>query len=177
MFNRSNTTSRGPLYDDASVQPMRDELTYVGFEELLTPEDVERALAGDEGTTLVMLNSVCGCAAGSARPAVTEALQHSVIPDSLVTVFAGMEREAVDRMRAAFTDYAPSSPNIALLKDGAVVLMLQRHDIEGRSAEELAEKLSAAFDKHCRRPAPSIPADKYEALVHARVCGSTIPRG
>jgi putative YphP/YqiW family bacilliredoxin len=176
MFNRSNTAPRGPLYHDASVQPMRDELTYVGFEELLTPEDVERALAGAEGTMLVMLNSVCGCAAGSARPGVTEALQHTVIPDRLVTVFAGMERDAVDRMREAFTDYAPSSPNIALLKDGKVAVMMQRHDIEGRTAEEIAAALRAAFDKHCRRPGPSIPADKYEALVHARVCGSTIPK-
>jgi putative YphP/YqiW family bacilliredoxin len=176
MYENKMTTARGPLYDPASVQPMRDELVYVGFEELLTPEQVDAAMDGTQGTVLVMLNSVCGCAAGSARPGVTAALQHSVIPDRMVTVFAGMERDAVDAMRKRFTGVPPSSPNIALLKDGAVVTMFQRYDIEGRTAEEIAATLTKAFDTHCTRTGPSIPREKYDELEHARICGSTIPR-
>ncbi|MBL0173843.1 MAG: BrxA/BrxB family bacilliredoxin [Ignavibacteria bacterium] len=176
MYENKSKTARGPLYDSVSVQPMRDELVYVGFEELLTPEQVDATMDGMQGTTLVMLNSVCGCAAGSARPGVTAALQHSVIPDRLVTVFAGMERDAVDAMRLRFTGVPPSSPNIALLKDGELVTMFQRYDIEGRTAEEIAALLTKAFDSHCTRTGPSIPREKYDELEHARICGSTIPR-
>ena len=176
MYENRTTSARGPLYDPASVQPMRDELVYVGFEELLTAAEVDAAMQSTSGTMLVMLNSVCGCAAGSARPGVTAALQHAVIPDRLVTVFAGMERDAVDAMRERFTGVPPSSPNIALLKNGELVAMLQRYDIEGRTAEEIAALLVNAFDKHCTRTGPSIPREKYEELEHARICGSTIPR-
>ena len=128
---------------------MRQELTRIGVEELRTPEEVDAKLGKKEGTTLVVVNSVCGCAARNARPAVAEALQHSVKPDSLTTVFAGMEKDAVARARSYFIGYGPSSPQIALLKDGDVVFMLERHNIEGRSAEEIAKDLTAAFDKYC----------------------------
>ncbi len=128
---------------------MRQELTSIGIAEMRTAEEVDAKLANSQGTTLVVVNSVCGCAARNARPAVAAALQHSVKPDSLTTVFAGMEKEAVDRARSYFIGYGPSSPQIALLKDGNVVLMLERHNIEGRTAEEIAGDLTAAFDKYC----------------------------
>ena len=176
MFERSIRTATSPLYDSTAVQPMRDELTYVGFEELLTPGQVNELVSTSKGTLLVMLNSVCGCAAGCARPGVTASLQHSTIPDHFVTVFAGMERDAVNAMRSHFPGYAPSSPNIALLKDGKVVHMMQRHDIEGHTAEEIDSTLRALYEKYCTRTGPSIPAEKYAELEHARMCGSTIPR-
>jgi len=127
---------------------MREELTQLGFAELLTPEDVDRELTG-EGTTLVVVNSVCGCAAGKARPGVRLAVLHDSVPDRLVTVFAGMEMEAVERARSYFAGYPPSSPQIGLLKDGRLVFMMERHDIEGREANDIAERLTAAFDEHC----------------------------
>ena len=167
---------RGPMYDPGAVQPMRDELTFVGFEELRTPEAVDRAVKETEGVLFVVVNSVCGCAAGSARPAATLALQHAVIPDRMVTVFAGQERDATDRMRSYFSDYAPSSPSMAILRDGKLEFMIQRHDIEGRSAEEIADDLRDMFDTLCSRPGPSIPEEKYAELEHARICGSKIPR-
>jgi putative YphP/YqiW family bacilliredoxin len=169
-------TSRGPMYDPKAVQPMRDELTAVGFEELLTPEAVDSAVRDKSGVMLVVVNSVCGCAAGSARPAATLALQHSVIPDHFVTVFAGQEREAVDRMRSYFTGFAPSSPNMAIFKDGKLVVMLQRHDIEGRSADELAEVLRKYFDELATRPGPSISPEEFEKLTYDHTCGSRVPR-
>ena len=137
------------MYDERLVTPMRQELTRIGITEMRTPEEVDAKLADAQGTTLVVVNSVCGCAARNARPAVAQALQHSVKPDSLTTVFAGMEKDAVDRARSYFIGYGPSSPQIALLKDGDVVFMLERHNIEGRSAVEIAEDLTAAFDKYC----------------------------
>ena len=136
-------------YSPMMVQPMREDLTRLGFEELLTPEDVDRALGRAEGTLLVVVNSVCGCAAGMARPGVARALCHTVVPDRLATVFAGMEVEATDRARSYFTGYLPSSPQIALFKSGEIVLMLERTDIEGREAQDIAEDLKAAFDTHC----------------------------
>ena len=137
------------MYDERLVTPMRQELTRLGVTELRTPEEVDAKLGKKEGTALVVVNSVCGCAARNARPAVAEALKHSVKPDTLATVFAGMEKDAVARARSYFTGYGPSSPQIALLKDGDVVFMLERHNIEGRSAEEIAQDLTAAFDKYC----------------------------
>lgn len=137
------------MYDERLVTPMRQELTRIGITELRTPEEVDAKLSSAQGTTLVVVNSVCGCAARNARPAVTRALQHSVKPDRLTTVFAGMEKTAVERARSYFIGYGPSSPQIALLKDGNLVFMLERHDIEGRSATEIAEDLTAAFDKYC----------------------------
>ena len=136
-------------YDPAMVQPMRDELTRIGFEELLTPEAVDEALSATDGTVLVVVNSVCGCGAGSARPGVRLALEHSIRPDRLTTVFAGMETDAVERARSYFLGYQPSSPQIGLFKDGRLVHMLERHDIEGRAPEAIAADLEAAFDQSC----------------------------
>jgi len=136
-------------YDPRLVQPMRAELTSIGFEEMLTPQDAEAVLQSNEGTLLVVVNSVCGCAAGKARPGVTAALRHDKRPERLATVFAGMEIDATDKVRGYFPGYPPSSPQIALFKNGTLVHMLERHDIEGRGAAEIAADLSAAFDEHC----------------------------
>lgn len=143
------------MYDPRMVAPMREELTRLGVEELLTPEEVDAKVRDSKGTTLVVVNSICGCAARNARPAVAKALQHSVKPDSLTTVFAGMEVPAVQRARSYFTGYPPSSPQIALMKDGKLVFMLERHQIEGRTAGEIAEDLVGAFDKHCSTGVPA----------------------
>lgn len=136
-------------YDPVMVQPMRDELTRMGFEELLTPEDVDQVLGAEDGTVLMVVNSVCGCAAGKARPGVRLALEHSVRPARLATVFAGMEIDATERARSHFMGYPPSSPQIALFREGQLVHMLERQDIEGRSAEAIAGELRTAFDKYC----------------------------
>jgi putative YphP/YqiW family bacilliredoxin len=137
------------MYDERLVAPMRAELTRLGFEELRTPEAVDAKLTQPDGTTLVVVNSVCGCAARNARPAVALALRHAVRPDALTTVFAGQDTAATQRARGYFTGYMPSSPSIALVKDGKPVFMLERYQIEGRMAEEIARDLTAAFDKHC----------------------------
>ena len=139
-------------YDPHMAQPMRDELTSLGFEELLDAESVDRAFTSP-GTVLVVVNSVCGCAAGKARPGVRLAVLHDVVPDRLTTVFAGMELEATDRARTYFTGYPPSSPQVGLLKDGKLVFLLERHDIEGREANEISERLVAAFEEHCQESA------------------------
>ncbi len=140
-------------YDPRFVQPMREELTDIGFQELLTPDDVDAAVRNRQGSLLLVVNSVCGCAAGRARPGVAMALGHDARPDRLATVFAGMELEATDRARSYFAPYPPSSPQIGLFKDGRLVFMLERKDIEGRPPEEIARDLLAAFDTHCRRVA------------------------
>ena len=136
-------------YDPRLVQPMREELTRLGIDEMRSSEDVERALDEPSGTTLVVVNSVCGCAARNARPAVAIALRHSAVPDRLTTVFAGQDLEATARAREYFTGYRPSSPQIALLKDGDLVFMLERHQIEGRDAPSIARDLMDAFDRFC----------------------------
>lgn len=136
------------MYPPELVAPMKTDLTAVGFEELLTADDVDGALNA-EGTTLVVLNSVCGCAAGSMRPAVKLAVQHNKVPGKLTTAFAGVDRDAVDRARKFMLPYPPSSPSIALFKDGKLVHMIERHHIEGRTAEMIAENLQLAFDEHC----------------------------
>jgi len=136
------------MYDERIVTPMRQELTRLGVEEMRTPEEVDAKLKDSKGTTLVVVNSVCGCAARNARPAVTMALQHPVKPSKLTTVFAGQDTAATQRARNYFLGYAPSSPQIALLKDGRLVFMLERHNIEGRTANEIADDLVAAFDKY-----------------------------
>ena len=138
------------MYDERFVTPMRQELTTLGIDELRTPADVDARLKEAKGTTLVVVNSVCGCAARNARPAVATALQHGVKPDHLTTVFAGQDTEATSRARSYFTGYAPSSPQIGLLKDGKVVFMLERHQIEGRTADQISKDLVGAFDKHCQ---------------------------
>lgn len=136
------------MYPEYMVAPMREELTSVGFEQLLTPESVNDAIKA-EGTVLVMVNSVCGCAAANARPGVRMSVEGDKKPTKLVTVFAGMEKDAVDAARAHMLPYPPSSPAIALFKDGKLVHMIERRHIEGRPAQLIAENLKAAYAEHC----------------------------
>ncbi|HJU55579.1 MAG TPA: BrxA/BrxB family bacilliredoxin [Pyrinomonadaceae bacterium] len=136
-------------YPEIMIRPMREELTRLGAEELKTPEDVDRALGQEKGTLMVVVNSICGCAAGKARPGVARALQHPVRPDRVATVFAGADIEATEKARGYFTGYPPSSPSIALLKDGQLVYMMERRQIEGRMPDQIAEELTKAFDEHC----------------------------
>ena len=137
------------MYPEHLVAPMRAELTQLGVDELRTVEQVDAALKNSTGTTLVVVNSVCGCSARNARPAVATALQHAAKPDHLTTVFAGQDADATARARSYFTGYPPSSPQIALLKDGKVAFMLERWQIEGRHAQEIAQDLVGAFDEFC----------------------------
>ncbi|MCB0360983.1 MAG: BrxA/BrxB family bacilliredoxin [Bdellovibrionales bacterium] len=137
------------MYDPNLVQPMREELTRLGVREMRTPDEVDQVLKESDEPILVIVNSVCGCAAGAARPAVALALQHGKTPPRLATVFAGQDREATERARSYFAEFPPSSPSMALLKAGHVVHMVQRSDIEGHSAQEIAQNLCAAFDQHC----------------------------
>src|SRR5213595_3961769 len=139
-----------PLYDPRLVQPMREELTRLGFQELRTAQDVDAVLGTTRETALVVVNSVCGCAARNARPAATLALQHAKRPQRLLTVFAGQDADATARARAYFTDYPPSSPQMGFFKDGKLVFMLERKNIEGRPAPDIAADLTAAFDSYCR---------------------------
>jgi len=136
------------MYPAELVKPMREDLTKVGFEELHTAEAVDAALA-KEGTTLVVVNSVCGCAAANARPGARISLQNAKKPDHIVTVFAGVDREAVDAARSYMVPFPPSSPSMALFKDGELVHMLERHHIEGRPAELIAENLKDAYNEYC----------------------------
>ena len=138
------------MYDERFVTPMRQELTKLGFRELRTAEEVDTHLKDTKGTTLVVVNSVCGCSARMARPAVRIAIENPLKPDNLTTVFAGQDAEATERARSYFTGYAPSSPSISLLKDGKLVFMLERFQIEGRPAEEIAHDLVNAFNKYCQ---------------------------
>jgi putative YphP/YqiW family bacilliredoxin len=137
------------MYDPSLVQPMREELTRIGFAELRTPAEVDAVLGTTKDTTLVVVNSVCGCAARNARPAATLAIQHVRRPHKLVTVFAGQDGEATARARSYFTGYPPSSPQMGLFKDGKLVFMLERRNIEGRPARDIATDLTAAFDRYC----------------------------
>ncbi len=137
------------MYDERLVAPMRAELTRLGVEEMRTADAVDAKLKDADGTTLVVVNSVCGCAARNARPAVAKALEHGAKPDNITTVFAGQDVDAVQRARSYFIGYPPSSPQIALLKDGQPVFMLERHQIEGRTADEIARDLTGAFDRYC----------------------------
>src|SRR5438876_12221206 len=137
------------MYPEIMLIPMREELTRVGIQELRTAEEVDRALANQAGTTMVVVNSICGCAAGRMRPGVRRALQHPNRPENLFTVFAGQDMQATDRARSYFTGYPPSSPSIGILRDGKLVYMMQRSDIETREAAEIAANLRAAFEKFC----------------------------
>lgn len=136
-------------YPEQLIAPMRQDLTRYGVQEARTPEDVGRLLAPGSGSVMMVINSVCGCAAGRARPAVGMALSHSVRPDSVATVFAGADIEAVARVRELLVGVAPSSPSIALFRDGKPVFMLHRHQIESREAPEIAKLLTEAFDRYC----------------------------
>ena len=138
------------MYDERLVAPMREELTRIGFAELRTPEEVDHAIRETPGTTLVVVNSVCGCSARNARPAVAAAVQSATRkPAQLTTVFAGQDAAATDRARSYFTGYPPSSPSIALLRDGVLVHILERRQIEGRAPQDIAADLVAAFEQHC----------------------------
>lgn len=136
------------MYPPELVKPMREDLTNIGFTELYTADDVNNALQ-KEGTTLLVVNSVCGCAAANARPGARMSLQNSKTPNHLVTVFAGVDRDAVDAARAQMIPFPPSSPCMALFKNGELIHMLERHHIEGRHAEMIADNLKQAFDEFC----------------------------
>jgi putative YphP/YqiW family bacilliredoxin len=136
-------------YPEYICAPMREELTTVGFEEFKTPEQVDKTIPDSKGTLLLVLNSVCGCAAGTARPGVKLALSGSKRPDKLTTVFAGQDLEATAEARKFTLPYPPSSPSIALFKDGKLVHFIERHHIEGRSAEMISDHLKAAFEEYC----------------------------
>lgn len=136
-------------YPEFFVEPMRQELTQLGIEELRTPADVDTAVTNSRGTLMIVVNSVCGCAAGKARPGVALALRHANKPDRVATVFAGADVDATDRARSYFTGYPPSSPSIALFRDGKLVYMLERRNIENQDAYSIATALTQAFDTHC----------------------------
>ena len=142
-------------YPEFFVAPMRQELTCLGVEELRTAAEVDQAVTTSQGTLLLVVNSVCGCAAGKARPGLALALQHPVRPDRATTVFAGADTEATERARSYFTGYPPSSPSIALLRDGKLVFMLERVQIENRTAEQIASTLTVAFDRYCGTALPA----------------------
>jgi putative YphP/YqiW family bacilliredoxin len=140
-------------YPETFVAPMREELTRLGVEELRSAADVDAAVKHSAGTMMIVVNSICGCAAGKARPGVAMALKHPVRPDRVATVFAGADTEATERAREYFTGYQPSSPSIALLRDGKLVWMLERRQIENQGPHEIAGMLTRAFDQWCARPA------------------------
>ncbi len=137
-------------YSEMMIRPMREELSRLGIEETRTPEQVEAALDTD-GTVMVVVNSVCGCAAGKARPGIAKALAGGVTPDKVVTVFAGADVDATERARSYFAPYPPSSPQIAIMRDRKVLFMLERHEIQDRTADQIASELSEAFAEHCAR--------------------------
>ena len=136
-------------YSEILIKPMREDLTRIGVEEARSPEQVEEAITGTKGTLMIVVNSVCGCAAGKARPGVALALQNDARPDRSITVFAGADIEATAKAREHFAPYPPSSPQIALFKDGRLVYMLERHQVENRVAEEIARELTQAFERFC----------------------------
>jgi putative YphP/YqiW family bacilliredoxin len=148
------------MYPEEMIHPMREELTGIGFREMKTPDEVDAALAQSKDTVLVVVNSICGCAAGRARPAVAIALEHHARPEVLATVFAGQDREATARARSYFTGYEPSSPSIALLREGKLVFILERRNIEGRDPYSIAEDLTKAFDRFCK---PSVAVSSQPA--------------
>lgn len=136
-------------YSELLIKPMREDLTRLGIEETRTPEAVDAAIQNTTGTVMVVVNSVCGCAAGKARPGIAQALRNDALPNKMITVFAGADVEATERARNYFKGYPPSSPSIGLLKDGKLIYMLERYQIEGRTADQIARELTAAFDKFC----------------------------
>ena len=140
-------------YLEFLIAPMRQELTQLGVRELRTAAEVDESIRETQGTLMIVVNSVCGCAAGKARPGVAVALQHAVKPDVVTTVFAGADVEATERARSYFTGYPPSSPSIALLRDGKLIYIMERHQIENQEAQDIASQLAAAFDTHCLKTA------------------------
>jgi putative YphP/YqiW family bacilliredoxin len=162
-------------YDRELVKPLWQELASVGVEPLTSPEAVDGVLALTQGTTLLVVNSVCGCAAGSCRPGVALSLQHSTIPDRLHTVFAGVDLDATQRARDYLKGIPPSSPSVALFKDGRLVYMLQRSDIEGNRPQSIADALRQAYDETCSRRGPSVTPDVFQRTFGSPdpACGST----
>src|SRR2546426_3790645 len=158
------------IYAPEAVAPRWQELAAVGVEPLTTPEQVEAVLGAHSGTVLVVVNSICGCAAGSARPGVMLALQHSVIPDRNVTVFAGVDRDAVNRAREYMTAYPPSSPSMGLFQDGKQVFMLQRSELQEMNDLQVAGALKKAFDDHCAKTGPSVDPVKFKQLQPYQGC-------
>jgi putative YphP/YqiW family bacilliredoxin len=138
------------MYDPFIVQPMRDELTNIGFKELRSPQEVDESMENAEGISLLLVNSVCGCAAGQARPGIALALTSDAVPKNLFTVFAGQDADATAQARSYIQGYMPSSPSMAMFKDGELVFMLERHQIENRSAEQVAGSLMEAFGQFCK---------------------------
>jgi putative YphP/YqiW family bacilliredoxin len=164
-----------PIYDPEAVAPMWQELAAVGVEPLNTPEQVDEALRAGSGSAFVIVNSVCGCAAGQARPGAMLALQNPIIPDRSVTVFAGVDREAVERARQHMAAYPPSSPCMGLFKDGKQVFMLERTDLQQMNEEQVAAALRRAFDEHCTKAGPSIDPEKFKQIRPHHGCGSQVP--
>jgi bacilliredoxin len=163
-----------PIYDPEAVAPMWQELAAVGVEPLNTPEQVDQTLRAG-GTAMVVVNSVCGCAAGQARPGVMHALQNAVIPDRSVTVFAGVDRDAVERAREYLAPYPPSSPSVGLFKEGKLVFMLQRLDLQQMNEEQVSAALRQAFNTHCSKAGPSIDPEEFKKIRPFQGCGSGIP--
>jgi putative YphP/YqiW family bacilliredoxin len=140
------------MYPEELVKPMREELTSIGFEELRSVDEVTSAFKNKSGTNLLVINSVCGCAAGNARPGIRLAMQHVTLPDKLTTVFAGQDMDATAQARSYLAGYPPSSPSMALFKDGVLVHMIPRHQIEGRMPQQIAQDLIEIFDSFCKKP-------------------------
>ncbi|MFP4171755.1 MAG: BrxA/BrxB family bacilliredoxin [Candidatus Hydrogenedentota bacterium] len=164
-----------PLYDPEAVKPMWEELAAVGVMPLSTPEEVDALFENPQGAAMVVINSVCGCSAAACRPGVKAALQNDVIPDKLATVFAGMETEAVSRLREYIPDQPPSSPNVIIFKDGKLLHMLHRSNIELMGPKDVADNLVAVFNEHCTAKGPSVSREVYEQTDDFQQCGSTIP--
>jgi putative YphP/YqiW family bacilliredoxin len=163
-------------YDRDAVAFMWKELEQIGVKPLRKAEDVERAVGRNSGTTFLVVNSVCGCAAGAARPGIALALQNKKIPDTLATVFAGVDVEATQKARDLMPDIQPSSPSAFLFKDGLLVYAMHRHDIEGVPPESIAEQLSEVFDKYCESDGPSVAPETVQKVFRLSVqpaCGSS----
>ena len=167
-----------PNYDPTAVQYMREELINVGFTELKTLDEVDQVLLQHpDDTVLLVINSVCGCAAGSARPGVALALQHKRIPDHLVSIFAGMDKKPLEYVRQRFlSDFVPSSPCFVLLQNGNIEFIMERKDIVNKSPEEIADILTPVFDQKCKRRGPSISSEVYSKLDNVVMCSSNLPR-
>lgn len=166
---------RPPTYDPEAVRPMWEELVRVGMTSLTTAEEVEEYITKKSGTTLVLINSVCGCAAGNARPGAMLALQNDKIPDNLTTVFAGLDHEAVEKARS-YMSVPPSSPAFGLFKDGKMIYSLERHQIEQMGAQDIANALVATFNEHCTATGPSISTEELAKIVPISQCGSKVPK-
>ena len=164
-----------PTYDPEAVKPMIDELANLGVESLETAADVDRVILNTPGTAMLVINSVCGCAAGSCRPGVAAALQNAKIPDNLATVFAGVQMESVTRAREIMAGVQPSSPNIAIFKDGEILGILERQHIEKMTAEDISAALIKVFDEQCDREGPSVAPEVADDNESVKSCGSTIP--